>query len=191
MLKTIYTVLLATAALATLSAGASAVETIDLKNIKGPLVPTDHYRGDREFGGNGPYMAVESQLAISHGGKSIIAYITFDAKEGGGDHSSVRGNWTKVIWRSRDGRRVTRIVSNERDRVAGYSQDGGGFSMRASGASRYGGPLNHLTKEYGYLRGAKVVGDTDGDDISTDNDPRGDTAIYLIEFGELQVEMDR
>ena len=140
-------------------------------------------------------MAIESRLAIVNGGRAIAAYITFDAKEAGGDHSSVRGNWTKVVWRSRDGSRVRRIVSKEHERIADYSKPGRGFEidMRATGASRYdyGGPLNHLTKSYGYLVGAKVVGDTDGDDISDDRDPRGDTAIYLIEFGEVRVELER
>ena len=186
--------LLAVATLTTLTAGAQAVErTITLNDIKGPLVPTDHYNGDREFGGNGPYMTVEAQLAIMNGGKTIAAYITFEALERGGDYSRVRGNWTRVVWRSRDGTRVTRIISRERDRVAGESKSGGGFSAAATGAARYdyGGPLNHLSKSHGFLRGAKVVGDTDGDDISTDSDPRGDTAIYLIDFGTLKVETDR
>jgi hypothetical protein len=195
MLKTIQTALLAAATLSALSVGAHAVErTIDLKDIKGPLVPIDHYRGDREFGGNGPYMRVETQLAIIQDGRAIAAYISFDARERGGDYSSVRGNWTKVIWRTRDGARVRRILSKERESVAGESRDGGGFSMEARGADRHqgrGGPMNILSKDYGYLRGAQVVGDTDGDDISTDLDPRGDTAIYLVDFGQLRVEMDR
>ena len=194
MFKTLAAAGLVAATLTALSGSAFAVErTIDLKDIRGPLVPTDHYKGDREFGGNGPYMSIDTRLVITHGGRAIAAYVNFDARERGGDYSSVRGKWAKIVWRSRDGSRVRRILSNRSERIAGESRDGGGFDMRATGASRYdyGGPLNHLTKQYGYLVGAKVVGDTDGDDISTDNDPRGDTAIYLVELGAIKVDMDR
>jgi hypothetical protein len=187
---------LAGAALAATIAGASAVErTIDLRDIKGPFVPTDNYRGDREFGGNGPRMTVDTQLAIIQGGRAIAVYISFDAVETGGDRSSVRGNWTKVIWRSRAGERVTRILQRERETVTGISR-AGADPMRPQpvGGQKQvdGAVLNQLVSATGgYLNSVYAVGDTTGDDISTDNDAHGDTAIYFIDFGQLRVETDR
>lgn len=196
MTRIIQAAALAVAALAATSAGANAVErTIELRDLTTPLVPTDHYRGDREFGGNGPRMTVDTQLAIIQGGKAIAVYISFDAVETGGDRSSVRGNWTKVIWRSRAGERVTRILQRERETVSGVS--GAGLDpMRpqpVGGPKRVdGGMLNPLVSSSGgYLNAVYAVGDTTGDDISTDNDGHGDTAIHVIDFGRLRVETDR
>jgi hypothetical protein len=196
MLKTTQAILLAAATLAISSAGASAVErTIELRDLKSPLVPTDNYRGDREFGGNGPDMTITTQLAVIQEGRAIAAFISFNAVETGGDRSSVRGDWSKVIWRTRGGERVIRILSREREQVSGRS----GAGRDPNRPYPVGGPpvedgglLNPLiSTSGGYLNAVYAIGDTTGDDISTDNNAHGDTSIRYIDFGRLRVEMNQ
>lgn len=188
--------LIAAAAILSLSAGAQAVERmIDLRDIKTALVPLDHFSGDREFGGNGPLMTVNTQLAVIQNGRAIVAMISFEAVETGGDRSAVRGSFNKVVWRTRGGERVMRILSNASETVRKRSAPGrdpnrpypvGGAPVED------GGHLNALISNTGgFLNAVYAVGDTTGDDISTDSNPHGDTSIRYIDFGRLRVDMNQ
>ncbi|MBF9036062.1 hypothetical protein HKCCE2091_17585 [Rhodobacterales bacterium HKCCE2091] len=177
------------AALAVAAAPAMAERIdIDLAAITDDIVPTRVLAGDREFGGNGPHMVVDGRLLVTRGGTALVAEITFRAEETGGDGSFTRITRNFEVWRSERGERIDYVLGGGVDRAEWVSSPGCSFGCGFVGphedgalivTRRFDGPL---FSEITYL------GDTAGDDISTDDNPHGDTSIREIRFRPITVE---
>ncbi|MBF9031912.1 hypothetical protein HKCCE3408_16045 [Rhodobacterales bacterium HKCCE3408] len=177
---------------ALLSAAPAAAEriNIDLQPITQAIVPQAVLAGDREFGGNGPRMVLETRLVPVRGGTAIEAHVTFRAEETGGD-----GSFTRIspppfeVWRSARGERVEFVVGNANARVEWLSGPGcGPIGCAILGPSEDGGRIT-TQPGMGYIRDITYLGDTMGDDISSDNNPHGDTSIRTIRFHPITVEL--
>ncbi|MEM8800775.1 MAG: hypothetical protein AAGF15_11930, partial [Pseudomonadota bacterium] len=172
------------------------------------LTPTRLIRGDREFGGNGPRIDVRVQFIAKKHGAQIDARVTMRAAELGGDGSETRQTFYDFpVWHS-GGKpiRVTRILQPDW-RVSFTSPRGQNpFAARGSCRDAQVTPRGFLpsvtvtcrtedgghfivVRDRGPIRQMLLMGDTSGDDISTDNNPRGDTGIRGIKFGTLPVEV--
>lgn len=197
-MKRTLTALLCGAATMPASAGAHA-ELITLRDITQAIVPTSNPIGDREFGGNGPRMTIGLELTIERGGRAIFAYVTFTARELGGD-----GSYTEIgpvpfqVWRWEDEpclRRVVAINSQQFSLTSHDSRPGCGFGcaqIASPGQSiEDGGVVMNVTPDNpGPVSTIRLLGDTSGDDISTDSNPSGDTSIRAILFNQIDVTFE-
>lgn len=153
---------------------------ITLENIRN-LCPSRLVRGDREFNGHGPLVDMTITLSLQNYNTEIWANINFKATETEGDASTVEGVWDFRVYVAPNGRRVKDIVM---DKITNFSN-----TLTSSAGPQI---LTYLTNnnsvsslERGFwspVINVKMVGDTGGDDISTDNDCTDDTRIDEINF---------
>lgn len=181
---------------AMLAAPVAQAELITLRDITTPIVPTEVLAGDREFGGNGPRMTVGLELTIERGGRAIFADVIFTAQELGGDGSRTEIQPAPIlVWRWEDESCLRLVESINSPTVALLSHDsvagcgfgcgiiaGPGETIEDSGlvdtvVPQTPGPVSTVT----------LLGDTSGDDISSDADPSGDTSIRAIRFNQIDV----
>lgn len=182
-------------------AGTSHAVTRDLNlsDVTRPLVPTGNPRGDREFGGNGPRITIRITLGRSRSGRAIIADVRMTAVELGGDRSTAVGRFRRTVWRSspRQPWRITRLFPPRSTSITHVSRRGRD-PMRAQPGGKSLGTLR--MEDGGYVvrvrpRGGSFVeyidllGDTSGDDISTDSNGHGDTSIKYIKFGTIRADI--
>jgi len=175
-----------------LAAPAAAQDTIQLRPITTAIVPTVTLSGDREFGGNGPRITVGVQLSVERGGRAIYATVSMSARELGGDGSATSVTPAPfLVWDALDEdcvQLVERIVSPAVTTFTDVSAPGCSFGCGVIGPQEDGGVLATRTNTFGGpVRTITYLGDTAGDDISTDANPSGDTSIRRIDFNPLQV----
>lgn len=193
LLKTAVTALaLACAGLAT-PAEAQAGR-IQIDPITTPIVPTALLAGDRDFDGNGPVITLGTRLTVERNGRAIFAHVTMSAREIGGDGSATAvGPISFQVWRWKpsDGPVFVRRIVSNRDAFARFTSSpglgpiGGGII----GPSEDGGMIvTRAVPPGNYLDRVTFLGDTLGDDISTDANPHGDTSIRRITFDMIDVE---
>lgn len=160
---------------------------ITLENIRN-LCPSRNTRGDREFNGNGPLIDMTITLSLQNYNTEIWANINFKATETKSDWSEVQGNWDFRVYASPDGRRIKDIVM---DKITYINQ-----TLNSSAGPQLIFNLNKTNRNYiesldrGFwspVLNVKMVGDTGGDDISTDNNCDDDTRIEEINFRQLYV----
>ena len=171
------------------------IGTVQLRDISSPIVPTSARRGaDRDFDGNGPIMTLGTRLFVGRGGRAVFAEVFFSAREDGGDGSATSiGPVTFEVWRWRpsDGPNfVARIIDDPVVTTRLPAASGcGPIGCATIGPAEDGGLiLTHRDRADTYLRDVTYLSDTMGDDISTDNNPHGDTSIRRIRFDDITVE---
>lgn len=184
------------AAMATLFAMApltqAEADPLTLDDITTPIVPQAVLRGDREFNGNGPVIVVGVGLSVERNGRAIFATVEMSARETGGDgsHTAI-GPLRFLVWRWRpvDGARfVERINSQTVATIRHTSGAGCSFGCAFIGPAEDGALIVTVRGPAGSLiRDIDLLGDTAGDDISTDNNPHGDTSIRRIRFYTIDV----
>lgn len=137
--------------------------------------PTRLVNGDREFGGNGPEMTAEAELFLK-GGRELWLKVELWARETGGDRSETRGSWQEKLYQAPAGRGIERVLSDLRSETGRFVSSKGGFQILGGGGNAVSKPPirgGNLVREW------EVVGDTGGDDISTDRDCGDDTRIRV------------
>ncbi len=201
-MKTIITSLLLGSALVATSGSPSVASSVDLelKDIFQPLVPTANPRGDLEFGGNGPRITIDVELRPARGGKAIFAHVRMNATEIGGDGSTTTGSWSYPVWRQGAGSSwcVRRVQGDASHRIQFVSIKGddpaaaqpGGLA-RGVVKKEDGGYVVRRHKRGGFVEYVDVMGDSSGGDISTDDNPQGDTSIRYIKLGKIRVDAVR
>lgn len=157
---------------------------LTLPRISDPIVPTASLRGDREFGGNGPDLTVQVELRVGQRGRAIYADVTFWAEETGGDESATSVTEHFQVWRWRPGDRLVQSIDAPVFRHTVRSNETCGM---CAGAVDGAFPTVMRGGPYGIIDTVRMIGDTMGDDISTDQDPHGDTAIHSISFRPVLV----
>ena len=148
------------------------------------MTPTENLYGDREFDGNGPRIVVDVELRPVR--NRIFAEIEFTATETGGDGSVGHGRWSYPVYTAPPGRTIARIHTPMRQRIEFISDDGANAAdnwspSEASHQATF--PAGNLLASYW------IFGDTRGDDISTDLDPKDDTHIRSLAFHPALVEL--
>ena len=89
--------------------GPAGSQVITLNGQHSDFHVLDHTGGDREFYGNGPRMTVTSRLTLSGDGRRILADITGEAEETGGD-TRAAGRWPgETIWQAPPGWRIDAV----------------------------------------------------------------------------------
>jgi len=156
---------------------------IFLNNIFETLCPQTLTRGDREFNGNGPRVETSITLEIRNT-TEIWAIINFTATETVSDFSTVSQRFERRVFRSPGNRRISEILSPRTTNINFISPRGGEQFIGATGDSN-----NTVTntEPMNFIRRMAIVGDTGGDDISTDDDCRDDTRIENISFFPIRV----
>jgi len=160
------------------------LSTVQPMNI-GELCPYNKTRGDYEYNGNGPRVTINSDLQISSDRRSIVARINFEAAETVSDFSTVNGNWERTVFRAPSGRRIRRIVTPTSSRIIQILY-GGGRNEIIEGCD---GAEHTLNTELGEaIEKVIMIGDTGGNDISSDNNCHCDTRIKRVVFRPMTVE---
>lgn len=225
------------------NAAEARVEEVVVDDITTPLVPNDLLEGDREFDGHGPIVDCGVEVRVSADQRSLSAHVTFQATETEPDHSTVRGEWDRVIYTAPAGERIVAFEGPSsgsglsRSDVSFLSEPagfqilapgedfrdfallladivkrlvetfGGGAGLGSADVERAEQIAEAVRRGVGALdfEGNRVelkepsnggpvalfaiVGDTGGDDISDDDDPKDDTRIQAIAFRPLRVTL--
>lgn len=157
----------------TITGGTYTYSVNDITN----LCPYQKVGGDNEFGGHGPHVHGTIQLRVSPDGTNLQAVVTFDAKETTSDWSEVRGSWTVNIGDPAPaGMKYTAIHSPA---ISNFDEvlSGGGRNEAFEGCD---GGEHVITPASGPVSQVVIVGDTGGNDISSDSDCNCDTRIVRI-----------
>ena len=178
-------------------AAAQEAGVITLDDITRAIVPTSTNTGGRDFGGN-PTVVMDVQLMVGQRGRAIYANVAMTARRG-----RLRTFTTQrfLVWRwnpAEDIRRVQRIltpgVTLRFDDLPGTCGFGCARIVPTGSTSRAqdGGLIvDRDIRGRGLVRQVRLLGDTMGDDISTDRNPHGDTSIRAIRLRPIQVEFTR
>lgn len=182
--------------LAAIAATTAHAEPIALRDIVTPIVPTAVLAGDREFGGNGPRITVGLELTIERGGRAIFATVIMSAVELGGDGSRTEIAPAPIlVWRWEDEacpRLVERINTQSFALLSHDSAPGCGFgcgTITGPGTTAEDGGfvVTVVPQNPGPVANMTLLGDTNGDDISTDSNPHGDTSLRAVRFNPIDV----
>jgi len=157
----------------------------------GPYCPTKLLGGDREFDGHGPEIWAWIKLKIVDK-KYIDATVYMHARETTHDWSETEGTWTKRIYTAPAGYEIKAIESGTYSEVHYVSRAGvSSFTpqglMQAIGDAR---GADVPFKDDGLVRRWHIVGDTAGDDISTDDNPHGDTSV-AVQLNAMKIRLTR
>ncbi|MBS1919415.1 MAG: hypothetical protein JST17_04090 [Bacteroidetes bacterium] len=157
----------------------------------GPYCPTKLLGGDREFGGHGPEIWASIDLSIESGNQ-LFATVYMHARETQSDWSETEGTWKKLLYTAPSGFNISEITSGKHSEVHYISKPGlGPFSPGAlrellGGASGTDVPF----KDDGLVTRWNIVGDTMGDDISTDRNCNDDTQV-AVQLNPVKMKLRR
>ena len=154
-----------------------------LSDIFEKLCPKTLVRGDREFNGNGPRIQNRITLEVRNN-TEIWASIDFTATETVSDFSTTREVFERRIFTSPNNRRISAIISPNVTNIDFVSPKGGTQFIGPNGNS---GNTVTNTEPMNFIRRMAIVGDTGGDDISTDNDCTDDTRIESVQFFPIKI----
>lgn len=141
--------------------------------------------GDREFDGNGPQITAHIQLSVSPDRSRVEAEIRMHAVELGGDGSETDETWTETLWEADPADEIVDLYDAEMRCDMDAESPAGGAQLFHGSSSQ-----NHKTPMHCGLgvpvKKVRLVGDTGGDDISTDTDCNDDARIEIW-FDEFEV----
>lgn len=155
----------------------------------GPYCPKKLLSGDREFGGHGPEIWAWVKLRVVNK-RMIYADTYLHARETTSDWSETEGNWSKLIYTAPAGTEIIDIPSGKYSEVHYVSKPGvNAFTPRglveAIGGAR---GTDVPFKDDGLVSRWNIVGDTGGDDISTDDNCNDDTQV-AIQLNPVKVKL--
>lgn len=155
---------------------------LKLKEVRlGELCPNFHERGDREFGG-GPLIQASVRLWHSPLDQGLYAIVNFVAQETRNDRSTVRltGDQRFIFIRY-----IYGINSFDSELYSIVNYRGG--SARPGGiiGGCKDGVIEDIEMYPSLVKKYRIIGDTTGNDISTDDDCQCDTKIYNIELADI------
>lgn len=154
-----------------------------LSDITETLCPQTVTRGDREFNGNGPRIQTNVTLQIRNN-IEIWAIINFTATETAPDFSTTNAIFERRIFTSPRNRRIAQIITPATTNIEFISPSGG---IQIIGPVGDSSNTVTITEPMNFISSMSVVGDTGGNDISTDNDCSDDTRIENIRFFPIKI----
>lgn len=156
---------------------------IFLNSISQTLCPKTLIGGDREFNGNGPRIVTRIALNVVNGNQ-IEAEIRFTATETVSDYSQVIETFRRIVFTAPRGRRISQILSTNETTIDFVSPSAGAQFIGPVGDSSN---TVSVTEPTNFIRRMRIVGDTGGNDISTDDDCNDDTRIENISFFPIKI----
>ena len=155
-----------------------------LNDILETLCPQTLVQGDREFNGNGPRIVTTINLEIRNN-TEIWAIIRFTATETLADFSIVSQTFDRRVFTSTNNRQIAQILSPRTTIINFISPSAGIQYIGATGTSN-----NTVTntEPMNFIKRMAIIGDTGGNDISTDNDCSDDTRIESVTFFPIKVQ---
>jgi hypothetical protein len=147
------------------------VSFVTLKNIGIFRCPKVLLRGDREFGGR-ISMDLKIELELNAQRNAIYLVVKFRAEEPKGDYTTTELSWSEKVYDAPAGIKIKSIVSYP------VWHNNFGYSLNEES-------FNQMPSEF--LRFCEVVGDTMGDDVSTDDNCNDDTRIGNFIFNKVAV----
>jgi hypothetical protein len=158
----------------------------------GPYCPKKLLGGDRDFGGHGPEIWATVSLRIVNG-SSVFADVYMHARETESDWSETEGNWSKLIYTAPAGYSITGITTGKNSEVHYISKPGANaFSPAGVLQAMTGGARGNDIpfKDDGLVARWNIVGDTSGDDISTDDNCNDDTQL-AIQLNTMKIKLHK
>lgn len=146
----------------------------------GPYCPTKLLAGDREFGGHGPEINADITLTIENGNQ-LFATVNMHARETESDWSETEGSWKKLIYTAPSGFNISQIQSGKHSEVHYISKPGLGIFSKGAAQELFSGAKGNdvAFNDDGLVTRWNIVGDTMGDDISTDRNCKDDTQVAV------------
>ncbi|HMR92004.1 MAG TPA: hypothetical protein PKC69_06810 [Chitinophagaceae bacterium] len=172
--------------MALLSATATAPEPGDsiveiTPDPLGPLCPKRLIAGDRDFAGRGP--AIKASVKITFNRNSVLALLNFEAKETkGGDNSETKGSVLKILYEAPKGYYIAELMSGKAAELSFVAPRAGTFSFTPGGLSKVlnVNAASVTDKNDGVVKSWEITGDTNGPDISDDDNCADDTRAVAI-----------
>ena len=157
-----------------------AVGGIGIPGVGGSLM------GDREFAGNGPLIEIDVQASIVDDGTRIEAEISYSATEIGGD-TVLQQTFTRTLYDAPEGFTIASIDSDASSHIEAESPDGGFQLGDCTDGPTV--PAADITITGGLVASVSMVGDTDGPDVSDDDECTCDTHVDTILFNDLDLTL--
>lgn len=157
----------------------------------GPYCPTKLLGGDREFDGHGPEIWASINLTIENGNQ-LFATVYMHARETQSDWSETEGTWKKLLYTAPRGFTISKILTGKSSEVHYISKPGlsafspAGLREMLGGASGTDVPFT----DDGLVTRWNIVGDTMGDDISTDRNCKDDTQV-AVQLNPVKLQLHR
>lgn len=147
----------------------------------GPFCPKKLVAGDRDFSGRGPEIWATVKLTFSR--SAVMATVQFKAKEtAGGDNSETSGSTFKILYNAPRGFYVAEIMSGKSAEVHFISKPGT-LTFNSGGlAKALNSNVNPMItdKNDGLVSNWEITGDTNGQDISDDDNCDDDARIKVV-----------
>lgn len=143
------------------------------------ICPSELIGGDREFGGNGPEVRVNASVGPSADRSRLELNVTFWSTELRPDFSQTVGRLTRTLFVAPPGRAVGVVLTDPSDMRA----------ITGSGSPVCCGNESWLEETYSgadLIQMISAVGDTDGDDISTDANCANDTRLQQLRLNQIR-----
>ena len=147
------------------------VTFVTLKNVPAFRCPKVVLRGDREFDGR-INMDLKIELELNAQRNAIMLRVKFRAEEPKGDFTTTELSWAEKVYDAPSGMKIKSIVSNP---------------VWHQAVSHNLNEQSFIQMPSEFLRYCEVVGDTMGDDISTDDNCNDDTRIGNFVFNKVAV----
>lgn len=136
------------------------------------ICPTELLKGDRDFSGP-PLMEIKCELTLNERRDMIIFNVTFKAEETKPDFSSTRLKWSHPVYFAPPGAKIKQIIGN----VVWHNQTRTNINDESF----------KLLYFSDFIKSCEIIGDTFGDDISTDNNCNDDTRLGNFKFNKVAV----
>jgi hypothetical protein len=158
--------------------------------VLGPFCPKRLVAGDRDFSGRGP--EVWANVKIVFNKVSVMASLTYKAKElKGGDNSEVNGTTLKILYNPPRDYDIVDVTGGKSAEVH--------FTSKSSVTTFNSGALSKvlnvnattpgfLDKNDGLVKSWEIVGDTNGPDISDDDNCDDDARIKVL-LNSLKIKL--
>jgi hypothetical protein len=150
--------------------------------IRETFCPRTLTQGDREFAGHGPRTVIIVTLNVINE-RQIEATIDFTATETVADFSQVKETWRRIIYTAPNSKRIAQILTPRVTTFDVLNSDDGTQFIR----NERTGNVEILPPPNNFIAGLTFVGDTSGDDISSDTDCTDDTRIIRIDFYPIKI----
>lgn len=151
----------------------------------GTLCPSVLINGDREFNGNGPQISGTVSLTLANNNTELRATVQFEAIETGGDVSRTKQTWEKIIYTAPGGKKIASIIGSNLPSTFFFTSVKAGFvadrlvkgDVVHTNFPRARTNDEPITVSGNVVYKIEIIGDTAGDDISTDTNCNDDTRI--------------
>lgn len=171
------------------SSAIASTQTFTIKSsLVGPFCPTKLVAGDRDFAGRGP--EIWASASISFNSNAVIALIKFRAKElQGGDNSETTGTKLEVLYKAPAGQEITAVTGGKSAEVHFISKSPvTSFAPGTLARTLNANSSSVVDKNDGLVQKWEIYGDTNGPDIS-DNNNCDDNSRISVTFNALNVTL--